>query len=98
MQSAVAVNCTDTTAIFDQSCWDALEIPNYLGNETGWIWNFPQCNIKTMAGSSGIGTSGRKSNDAPVADYPSQIAVLQTRPGRPAFCAMAGMDLEPTVP
>jgi len=42
-ENTAVVNCTDGSAMFDQRCWDLLDIPDYLGNATGWVWTFPKC-------------------------------------------------------
>ena len=97
MQEA-AVDCTDTSAIFDQSCWDALNISDYLGNSTGWVWNVPQCDTKTVRGSSGIGNwMSLLKRFRRLLITCLQDAVFLTKPGQPVFCAMGGMALGLTV-
>ena len=55
MQDVAEAICANSSAIFQQSCWDTLDISNYLVNSTGWVWTIPRCDPSTMSGMSGIG-------------------------------------------
>lgn len=54
-QQTPIANCSDPGALFNETCWDALDISDYLGNDTGWVWRYPLCDNSTEAGMSGIG-------------------------------------------
>ncbi len=56
MQDIALESCTNSSAIFQETCWDKLDMSDYLGNATGWVWTVPNCDTSTMAGLSGIGT------------------------------------------
>ena len=49
-------DCYNITAAFNSSCWDILDIPDYLTNpQTGWISHVPTCDDST---SNGINKQG----------------------------------------
>ena len=55
-QSQATVDCNNITAAFSETCWDTLNIADYLGNpQTGWMSNVPKCDPST---SSGINKQG----------------------------------------
>lgn len=86
------VDCTNTSAMFDQSCWQTLDIPGYLGNNTGWAWTMPTCDTSSSASYNGIGRiawAWRTSRTS--TDQYAQAAVIRTRLGRHAICDMDGM-------
>lgn len=50
------VDCNNITANFHSSCWDTLNIPDYLGNhEYGWIYKTPKCDSSTDDGVNNVG-------------------------------------------
>ena len=96
MTDVAAVNCTDPSAIFHQSCWDTLDVADYLG--TGWLWTFPQCDNSTMAGVSGMGIALQKIGFKRALTVGLQVAALRMNLGQHAFCDMDGTVLERIVP
>ena len=52
LEKRQTVNCTDTRAIYDASCWNTLDLGNYLDNPvSGWNHTTPVCsNVPGPAG------------------------------------------------
>ena len=50
-QIVATIDCYNLTAAFSESCWDTLDIADYLGNsQTGWVWHVPACDPTTSSG------------------------------------------------
>lgn len=50
------VDCNNITSAFSSSCWDTLNIPDYLGNVNyGWIYKTPTCDNSTDSGVNQVG-------------------------------------------
>lgn len=50
------VDCNNITSAFSPSCWDTLNIPDYLGNTNyGWIHHVPTCDTTTDNGINKVG-------------------------------------------
>ena len=63
-QVPATIDCYNLTAAFSESCWDSLNIADYLGNpQTGWVQRVPTCDPTTTSGLNKQGCCDRSNGE-----------------------------------